>query len=295
MKTTERELPVLQPYAIFLPPASVILDIHTTGRFWRTSQITEIDLVSANGARVLEYSLYPEQESDEYPMLSVLSERLSHVQTIITFNGNAFDLPHLKHKYEAYGLKSPFSGKSYRDLFPEYKEYASLLALPSRKLSDYAAYLHIPAHLSDAATCLGVLSCDALTELFNGKWALSAAAVEDGHLIYTLKVSLPFLHRISLTDQVYYCILEGELVRLSVKTENGAVRRYYTNFKNYYYLPYEGYAVHKSMAAFVEKSHKEKAVRENCFSLITCSDRFLNDPELIHSYIRSVFSYLHSR
>lgn len=287
----------LTKYAEFLNPSAAVLDIKTSGRYWRTSSILEIHLVFTMGSAVREWILIQEKEEDEYDMLLRLTDRISEEKFVsfITFNGNAFDLPHLRHKYAAYGLADPFDGKTFRDLFLEYKEYQKLLAIPSRRLSDYAGYLNCPEDLSDAAKTLVLLSLDSLTSLFDGNWSLIKAVREDDYLYYTLSVTKPFIRRISLQDQIYHIILDQNTARLSAKITDGRLRRYYTDYKNYYYLPMEGYAIHKSMASFVEKSHKEKAVRTNCFSLVSYSDRFLKDTNLITSYISSVLQYLHSR
>lgn len=285
----------LEPYVRFLHPDETILDINTSGRYWRSSQLLELHLMCIKDGQATEYIAVSEKESDEYDMLLLLSESISSFDTVITFNGNAFDLPHLKHKYDAYALPDPFLKKAFRDLFSEYREYAHLLGLPSRKLDDYAAYAGAPIASSDAVKTLYTLSLDSLTSLFDGNWKLIHSASEDGYLYYTLSVDLPFPKRISLHDQIYHMIAENREIRLSVKITDGKIRKYYTDIKNYVYLPLEGFAIHKSMASFVEKSHKEKAVRENCFSLVAYSDRFLNDTELIRSYISSVLQYLHSR
>ena len=40
---------------------------------------------------------------------------------------------------------------------------------------------------------------------------------------------------------------------------------FYPNYKEYYYLPMEDRAIHKSVASFVEKEYREKAKKENCY------------------------------
>lgn len=45
---------------------------------------------------------------------------------------------------------------------------------------------------------------------------------------------------------------------------HGALRHYYPNYRDYYYLPLEKKALHKSVADFVDPAYREKATRENC-------------------------------
>ena len=44
------------------------------------------------------------------------------------------------------------------------------------------------------------------------------------------------------------------------------LKLFYKDYKNYYYLPKEDMVVHKSLAAFVDKDNKEKAIASNCYT-----------------------------
>ena len=80
-------------------------------------------------------------------------------------------------------------------------------------------------------------------------------------------------------------------VLLSSRICNGSIRYYHTDVKNYWYLPLEGYAIHKSAAQYVDKSRREKAVRENCYHLVPVSPAFLQDPAMLDGYLKSVLAY----
>ena len=41
------------------------------------------------------------------------------------------------------------------------------------------------------------------------------------------------------------------------------MKYFFKDYKNYYYLPMEHMAIHKSMAAYVDDAHKEKATKDN--------------------------------
>lgn len=74
-------------------------------------------------------------------------------------------------------------------------------------------------------------------------------------------------------------------IKLPLITDN--LRLYYSDYKNYYYLPYEDTAIHKSVAAYVDAECKVKATREtaytknslrlsNCLVTIQTVSRLLN-------------------
>jgi hypothetical protein len=295
MKNEMISLNELTSYQSLLKKGTVLLDITASGRYWRTSMLEVIRLIYRGETALTEQILSLEEEQDEPTMLTLLEEKLRNFEEVITFNGNSFDIPHLKRKYAAYGMVDPFPGKQFRDLYLEYKDYAVLLGLPSRKLADYAAFAAGDTASDDAVKTLKTLSLDSISAFFSGSWTLEDAKRDGDHLYYTLRTDRAFFHRISFQDQIFHLILDRQTAKLSVLLVDGKVRRYYTNYKDYYYLPLEGYSIHKSMAAYVQKTHKEKAVRQNCFNLVSYSEAFVNDPDRIRSYISSVLQFLQSR
>ncbi|WP_026508945.1 ribonuclease H-like domain-containing protein [Butyrivibrio sp. MC2013] len=46
----------------------------------------------------------------------------------------------------------------------------------------------------------------------------------------------------------------------------GELKYFYSDYKNYYYLPLEDQALHKSVAEFVDRSHRERATAKNCYT-----------------------------
>ena len=43
------------------------------------------------------------------------------------------------------------------------------------------------------------------------------------------------------------------------------MRHFYSDYKNYYYLPKEDMAIHKSVAAYVDHEYREKCKAYNCY------------------------------
>ena len=54
--------------------------------------------------------------------------------------------------------------------------------------------------------------------------------------------------------------------RLTLPLYQGCLKYFYANTKDYYYLPKEDMAVHKSIAEFVEKEYRQKATAANCYT-----------------------------
>jgi hypothetical protein len=47
---------------------------------------------------------------------------------------------------------------------------------------------------------------------------------------------------------------------------DGELCHFYSDYRNYFYLPAEDRAIHKSVAAYVDAANREKATKENCYS-----------------------------
>ena len=61
----------------------------------------------------------------------------------------------------------------------------------------------------------------------------------------------------------------GDRLTLTLPVYTGELKYFFPNFRDYYYLPEEGIAVHKSVAAYVDKNHREQATARNCFTTKT--------------------------
>ena len=83
-----------------------------------------------------------------------------------------------------------------------------------------------------------------------------------------MKLTLPFELPSSLSgnlDNCYFKIV-GKEATLRVPLYEQELKYYYSNYKDYYYLPKEDMAIHKSIAEFVDKAYREKATPENCYT-----------------------------
>ena len=343
MKIIEQNIKQLYPSSDF-ECGDAILDITASGRYFRTSRLLRIDLIRRNESRNNEsrnnesrhnesrhnesrrnesrrnesgvrlISWISEQESDEYEMLTALSDALDSIRRIITFNGNAFDLPHLHQKYKAFDLMDPLQGKQYLDLMLRLKPISRFLALPSGKLADFAGFLHLAQpDASDEASfrfhpgaedkheastpndALYTLECMSLlhyADFLDQGARIREVTTDEERVIFRLHYPDGFPVGFSVHDSGFHLrFSEDGTVLLSSRICNGSIRYYHTDVKNYWYLPLEGYAIHKSAAQYVDKSRREKAVRENCYHLVPVSPAFLQDPAMLDGYLKSVLAY----
>lgn len=86
------------------------------------------------------------------------------------------------------------------------------------------------------------------------------------------------LRRISHnSDSCYTLTAFGTQAILSIPGFQGELRHFFSNYRDYYYLPVEDQVIHKSVGAFVEKEYRVPATPANC--CIKKSGLFFPQPE----------------
>lgn len=85
-------------------------------------------------------------------------------------------------------------------------------------------------------------------------------------LLLTLGVPVPFPKQILCQNDFCSLKCSGSLAQLLVKIFQGELKFYYENYKDYYYLPDEDMAIHKSLASFVDSGHKKRASAATCYT-----------------------------
>lgn len=295
---------IYNTYYIELPHASVftdgwcLVDIETEGRFWRTSKLLSARAI-IYGKPLEEREWIAERESDEYDILSELAKVIMRSACIMTFNGNSFDLPHLRKKYQAYRAADPTKGKETLDVMRALMPYRFMFDLASHHLSDYLSLFGERYGIrNDAEGAMLASSLLDLSRLFTLPDTSIEAGLDDKEgaekrilwAEWRMPEDIPV--PVDFTDEVFRLVSSGDNVRLEITCDRSMLRRYYTDFENYEFLLAEGYAAHKSLTAYVAADRREKAVRENCFSLIPVDSVFPERPDRLKKYIRSVLRYL---
>lgn len=104
------------------------------------------------------------------------------------------------------------------------------------------------------------------SDLFDAPFHIIQAGVEEGYLTIQLKYDFSLPVRISIGNDCIYVNAYKNLAIVSVKTYEGELKYFYDNYRDYYYLPEEDRAVHKSLAIFVDKEYRRKATPSTCYT-----------------------------
>lgn len=85
-------------------------------------------------------------------------------------------------------------------------------------------------------------------------------------LLLTIIPDEPLPRQISYGLDGVYLSGNQKKVSLAIRLYEGELKYFYPNYKDYYYLPAEDTAIHKSVAAYVDKAHREQARASTCYT-----------------------------
>ncbi len=329
------------------PEELLYFDLETTGLSAKNSDLYMIGygLMSKEGFVIT--LLFNDDGCSESSMLKHFADILQKHAVLVSYNGNTFDIPYIKEKFRQFHIDCDMSAIESCDIYKILKKYKKQLHLSSMRQSDLEQLMHIKRdafisggdlipvykrylskgneadfkelirhNLDDMDGLVRITDALAIHKLYHGSFYVAAAYIEDDWLHIQLSVpdSLPF--RINYGyDNIYINGLENE-VHIKLPVENGTMKYFFPDYKDYYYLPLEDMSIHKSMAAYVDSAHKIKAAKETAFvkkegAFIKCSadiglkqfsytscdkekyiavdDKLLSDTELLHAYVCILF------
>ena len=58
---------------------------------------------------------------------------------------------------------------------------------------------------------------------------------------------------------------DKHLLNIAVQLFNGELKYFFADYKNYYYLPAEDYAIHKSVGEYVDRKARKQATARTCY------------------------------
>ena len=288
--------------AFGLDPGRVIyFDIETTGFRASTSGLYMIGWASRESDWTIT-QIMAQSQDEEALLLEQFQAVLKRYDTIIAFNGDRFDIPYLREKYEQIGLGDPFAGCGTVDLYRQIRPFRKCLGLTRLNQKSVEQFLQIPredpyngGELIDVYRSVRDHRCDdpsaALDSLFLHNYedvlgmlamtkllAYPAAMESPGQMKIRidedapgieagirLKVPVPKPLEASFCEQCTVSIRGKDMI-LSLRPLPGCLYHFFPDYRNYYYLPAEDMAIHKSVASFVAPSHREKARAQNCYT-----------------------------
>lgn len=331
-------------------PALLFFDIETTGFTAGTSSLYLIGAISWQSEGWILHQWFAETPDEESSILQAFLDYSKSYKQLIHFNGDRFDLPYLKEKCQTYGLKYTLSALISRDLYRMIRPLKTLLklaALNQRSLEEflgiyrrdpytggelinvYKNYVQYRAQENlqklllhnhdDLQGMLDILPILSYQTLLSGSFCISDCEVMGDSLIMHGRLPL-FLPKVfSFKNSWLYLTGQQDKISVEVYGRRDTLKYFFPDYKNYYYLPEEDIALHKSVAAYVDKDHREPAKASTCYNkkkgfylpqfeplftpvfktdyadkqqYFACSEKFMADKDKLYDYLCHLMNYL---
>lgn len=126
---------------ILTDPETVILDIETTGLSRKNDLIITIGLLYGEDGEVVTEQYFAESLADEVKLIENFLDRIKSFDSVLTYNGDSFDLPFIREKINFYGFED-FNAKQI-DLYKTVRKYKDILDLQKINQKEVENYLCI--------------------------------------------------------------------------------------------------------------------------------------------------------
>lgn len=287
----------------------LFFDIETTGFSRKYCNVYLIGCMYFVGDEPMYAQWLAENFNDEANVLMAFYSFMQKFNTIIHFNGNSFDIPFLKERGEKYHLDFDFDSYKSIDIYKPISKLNHILKMDNQRQKTFEQLLQIKRtdpfsggdlieifkqyveskddrllfplllHNKEDVINMGQLtSLLAISDLFDGKYNISSHEIKDcktlngdieQKLYVTLNLDNSVPVAISYNYNGFYLKAVDNKAYLTVKIKNGTYKYFFENYKDYCYLPLEDKAIHKSVAAFVDKQYRKQATAATCYEKFT--------------------------
>jgi uncharacterized protein YprB with RNaseH-like and TPR domain len=284
----------------------LFFDIETTGFAAKNSNVYLIGCAYKKGEDYELTQWFANSYDEELEIIRAFYDFSSHFTTLVHFNGTNFDIPFLEQKCAMHKLPYHFSHLQGIDLYRRVAPYKLFLKTPNFKqktveyflgigredtysggelINVYHQYVEDPNtadlellllhNADDIKGLIEILPILSYYDLFNKP--LKAKKVQANtytdyfgtiHRELLIRCSLPTSLPVPVKAGAVGCYFNGEdkVGHFRIPLYEEEMKYFYANYKDYYYMPDEDVAIHRSVATFVDRDHRMKAKAENCYT-----------------------------
>lgn len=304
----------LLTYFQLVPEQSLFLDIETTGLSPTTSMLYLIGVLYYNAdSNVFECIQWFNETGtvgEEKELLNDFFTFVANYRTLIHYNGDGFDIPYLTACAKQHRIPNTLSYLDSFDIYKKIRPLKKLLNLPQLKQKSIEQFLQIDRkdtkdggeliavykeytqkkeeHLlellllhnaDDIKGMLFILPILHYIALFDGAFSATELFIRKNDVLIHLHITHSLPKPLTIEGNGILFTAAEHTATLQVPVYQGELKYFYSNYKDYYYLPLEDTAIHKSVAAYVDKQYRTQAKASNCYSRKT--GLFLPQPEVI--------------
>ena len=284
----------------------LFVDIETTGLSSKTASIYIIGACYYKDDCWNAIQWFAEKPEEEVNVLNAFFAFASDYSTLIHFNGNQFDLPFILGRCKILNLSYHFDNFNGIDIYKRVALCKHFLQLPNCKQKSIEKFLHLDRedkyhggeliqvykdyvksgdteqenllllhNKEDLKGMLEILPILSYCDLFNKP--VKATKVQSNYyrdlngkkqqeLIIRVRLSSHIPVPLTYHANDCYVTAEGNHAALRIPVYTEELKYFYANYKEYYYLPVEDMAIHKSVDSFVDKEHRVPATAVTCYT-----------------------------
>ena len=287
----------------------LFFDIETTGFSRQYCNVYLIGCLYFCGDQPMYAQWLADNFNDEANVLMAFHKFIQNYDTLIHFNGNGFDIPFLKERGEKYKLDFDFDRFKSIDIYKSVSGINHILKMENQKQKTFEQLIGINRedpfsggdlievfkhyveskderliftlllHNKEDVWNMGHLtSLLAISDLFECNFEISDYKISDfknidGDIEQELLIKLHLNNKLpiplSYNYENIYLRAKDNTANISVKIKSGTYKYFFENHKDYYYLPLEDRALHKSVASFVDKQYRKQATASTCYDRIS--------------------------
>ena len=302
--TEKLENPVSYDISVLGKPEEILFfDIETTGLSADYCTIYLIGCVYYSDGCWYLKQFFADSVNAEGEILLHFFTTLSGYPVLIHFNGDTFDIPFVYKRADKLHIPHKIYNIISIDLYKKIKPFKNILGLPNCKQKSIETFLginrtdkynggqlieiykdYLLTHSRKELDLLILHNADDLKGLpkllpilYYTAFLSGNVTVRDISFSYNNSeepsvtitavfsdVCLPSI--LNINKEIFCITAKGNTANISVRFFNGELKHFYSDYKNYYYLPDEDAAIHKSVAEYVDYGHKIKATAKNCYS-----------------------------
>lgn len=283
----------------------LFFDIETTGFSGDTSQLYLIGCTYHDGFGWKLIQWFADTRNSEAMVLESFFTFMERFKILVHFNGDGFDIPYLLKCCRRLNLPYNFDGIKSLDIYKKIKPCRKLLGLENMKQKSIEQFLgirredkysggqlievyreYLATHDSFLYDLLilhneeDLKGMPSILPILCYADMLESSFVLDSQELFSYDAggsSLPFLNLTWKTDSGVPVSLEYDSAPVSLELNRdaltcnvalyqGELKYFYPNYKDYYYLPLEDTAIHKSVGGYVDKDARMKATARTCYT-----------------------------
>lgn len=234
---------------------------------------------------------------DEREVIKEFLDLASNFDVLVHFNGDRFDIPYIAYKAQYYGFNFDFGKFDSFDIYAHAKCLKKIINAEKMSQKSIEEFLNIhrddkydggrliPIYYEYEQTfdekleeLLLLHNHDDIEGMFKIMPILNYLDIIEGNFVfesyeeYQNTLILNFTLPNKIVREFENKIFDGVnlfakdyLLQINIDIFEGEGKLPICDIENYYYLPDEDKVVHKSVAEFVDRAHKKKATKKNCY------------------------------